>query len=181
MAQLAFILMGLKHSGKTSLGRRLANELELEFIDLDDAIESLYTGGGLSCREIYLRHGRDYFLDLEASAAGRVKQKILQGSVVLSLGGGAAENPAAMAQIQTAGFRIYLHDEEEHLFTRIIRGGSPAFLPSHNQEEAFHEIYTRRNKLYMAYADAVVAIDGGSLDQAYSLLLATTLELMDAR
>jgi len=86
-----------------------------------------------------------------------------------------------MAHLQTAGLRIYLHDDEEHLFTRIVGGGSPAFLPKHNRAKAFHEIYTRRNELYMAFADAVVTIDGGSLDQAYSLLLATTLELMDAR
>lgn len=81
------ILIGFKGCGKTRVGRALARLLAWDFVDLDGLLERLYLseqGEALGFREIYRKHGRDHFRDLE----GRALRIALQWSQqVLALGG----------------------------------------------------------------------------------------------
>ena len=166
--------MGLKHSGKSSLAARLADERKYGFLDLDDLIELQYRADKLvSCREIYNRHGKSYFTGLETDAAVIMRETLLAHSTVGALGGGTGENAAAMKSIIGAGILVYLHDRESVLFERIMKRGRPAFLPEDNPESAFHELYVRRHELYLGYANVTVEIDGRHIDEAYELLRAS--------
>lgn len=178
----SILLMGIKHSGKSSHARRLSDDLGCAFYDLDDLIESTYRADQLlSCREIYNRHGKEYFFEIEAEAARVLRRTLLKQTAVAALGGGTGENTQAMGELSDAGILVYLRLSAETLFDRIMRKGLPAFLPEDDPESAFRELYDRRHVRYMGYADVVAEIDGMSPDDAYSRLQSVISEYIDAR
>jgi shikimate kinase len=176
----SIILTGLKHSGKSSLGLRLAEDLDIAFIDLDRVIETLYRAdGSVGCREIYREHGKASFVDLEAQAAMQTAARLGAAPAVVALGGGTGENRKAMSRLAKAGVVVYLRDAERRLYERIMRGGRPAFLPAEAPEAAFHELFESRDALYREYAQVIVEIDRLDLDAAYSRLILRIEEHID--
>src|ERR1700731_246388 len=98
----SIVLVGLMGSGKTSTGRRLAQELGLEFVDSDEEIEA---AARLSITEIFARHGEDSFRDGER----RVMVRLLRdGPRVLASGGGAFMNEETRARIALSGISVWL-------------------------------------------------------------------------
>lgn len=90
------VLVGLMAAGKTSVGRRLAADFGLRFVDLDTEIERRV---GMSVSELFSRHGELAFRELEA----RVSQDVRPGSdAVVAVGGGWMANAAARGAWPTA-------------------------------------------------------------------------------
>ena len=59
------VLMGIKHSGKTSLGKLLAKTLNLTFMDLDNLLEEQYSKNRiLDFRQLYVKFGESGFRDV---------------------------------------------------------------------------------------------------------------------
>src|SRR3984893_13728136 len=83
LGQRSIVLIGLMGSGKTATGRRLAQELGLEFVDADEEIE---VAARLSITEIFARHGEESFRDGERRVMARL---LRDGPRVLASGGGA--------------------------------------------------------------------------------------------
>src|SRR3984893_15781913 len=83
LGRRSIVLIGLMGSGKTATGRRLAQELGLEFIDADEEMEA---AAGMSITEIFARHGEDSFRDGERRVMARL---LRDGPRVLASGGGA--------------------------------------------------------------------------------------------
>src|SRR6056297_2227080 len=139
-------LAGLKHCGKTTLGKLIAARTDREFYDLDELLLEVAAGQGYSSvREIYRTAGREKFQEYEAAAA----RKAPLSAAILSLGGGTIENPSAYEALKLGGSLIYLQVEEAVLFKRIERGGLPPFLIGDRPAaELFHELYIRRHNLY---------------------------------
>ena len=84
-ARHAIVLVGLMGSGKTTVGKRIAQELGYPFVDSDDVVASV---AGKSVREIFSQDGEAVFRQCESDAI----QSVLvgrQSSVVLATGGGA--------------------------------------------------------------------------------------------
>ncbi len=79
----SIVLVGIMGSGKTSVGRRLAQRLGLDFVDADAAIE---TAARMTIAEIFKRHGETFFRDREHHVIARL---IGEGQKVLATGGGA--------------------------------------------------------------------------------------------
>lgn len=75
-------IIGFMASGKTSIGKKLANRLGYKFIDTDQWIEKKT---GLKIYEIFAIHGEAYFRKLEKEAT---KQLLKENFVVISTGGG---------------------------------------------------------------------------------------------
>lgn len=178
----SLFLLGLKHSGKTTHGRRLAGEIGFDFIDVDPVIEGCYRADrAVPCREIYARHGKRYFMDLETQAAQRIAAQASASPLVVSLGGGTGENPEATAMLRDLGWFVYLRDSEERLFERMTRTGLPAFLSSEAPEADFHRMFVRRDELYESICDLIVEIDGLDIEEAYSRLQSVVMEHIDGR
>ena len=76
----SIVLIGLMGAGKTAVGRRLANKLELPFIDADTEIE---VAAGASISEIFAEHGEAYFRQGERKVIARLLQS---GPQVLATG-----------------------------------------------------------------------------------------------
>jgi shikimate kinase len=164
------VLVGMKHSGKTTIARRLAADMRLCCYDLDDEIQASQkrTGGpGSGIREIYSRLGAQAFRVLEEDCSRQLIARIGPAAcgcglvrAVAALGGGVADNPAALGLWKQAGLLVMLEAAEEILFERIARGGLPPFLPDGDPRAAFHELYERRTAVYRTVADLRVNVDG---------------------
>jgi shikimate kinase len=124
-ARHAIVLVGLMGSGKTTVGKRIAQELGYPFVDSDDVVASV---AGKSVREIFAQDGEDVFRQYERDAirsvlAGR------QSSVVLATGGGAvisAENRSLISE--QASNVVWLDASVEDLVVRTKLGASRPLL-----------------------------------------------------
>ena len=95
------VLIGPPGSGKSTIGRRLAKELGVEWHDTDDAIAG---ATGKSISDIFVDHGEPHFRDLERS---EVAAALIRDGVV-SLGGGAPMDPATQSTL--AGHTVVFLD-----------------------------------------------------------------------
>jgi shikimate kinase len=114
------VLVGLMGSGKTTVGRRLANELDRPFVDADDALEER---AGRTIAEIFAADGEEAFRDLETE----VLQELLarDDAPVIASGGGVV--------VREANRRL-LTDNDEVLVVWL--NASPAFLASRIEQKA---------------------------------------------
>jgi shikimate kinase len=150
------ILIGFKGCGKTLIGKMLASKLKKEFHDTDSIIESIYTEETKSClpfREIYKKHGSEYFRNLEKKAlkrAGKFKDS------VISLGGGSVFLDEDADRKFKGYVVIYLHVEPDVLYERIIKNGIPAFFDRLNPRRSFDKLYNERLPVYNRLADIVI-------------------------
>ena len=157
-------IMGIKHSGKSTLGAMLARHVGGTFIDLDDVILQRFSrsrhGLFTSVREVYRTLGPQGFAEIEAEAAGEVSSYPTprEEMQVVALGGGTIENQRAMTHLDASGVFLYLVQQEQILYRRIIAGGIPPFLDCADPAASFHELFLRRDALYRQRADCIVDI-----------------------
>ena len=151
MEKLFFV--GIKHSGKTTFAKRMALRFGYEFSDADNLILDYLDGE--SIRDFYKREGKDAFMSVEKKAIEEYLNSNNK-SIVLSLGGGAAENEALMAILKNSGKIIYLTRRESEMLPVILKHGIPAFLDPNNLEESFHRVFERRDCIYKHWADSII-------------------------
>jgi phosphatidylglycerol:prolipoprotein diacylglycerol transferase len=157
------VLMGPKHSGKTSAGKALADLLAVPFYDLDTLVEEKT---GESPRALYSQ-GEELFRSAEYEAleafleAGKSGGKTLSGfPAVLATGGGIIDNRKAAALLSGKYLKICLEADVESAWERIAAGPLPAFLPPENPREAHARIHEKRAKAYKAFADLAIPVGG---------------------
>ena len=111
----SLVLVGMMGAGKSSIGRKLAQRLNLPFVDADTEIER---AAGMSISEIFAKHGEPYFRAGEA----RVIARLLDGGPqVMATGGGAFMHPQSREAIRDKGISIWLKAEYDVLLKRIKR------------------------------------------------------------
>ncbi|MCK5673625.1 MAG: hypothetical protein KAH95_09620 [Spirochaetales bacterium] len=161
------VIMGIKHSGKTSLGKLLAKILNVPFLDLDYLLEEQYSQERiLNFRELYLKLGESGFRELETEALNSI---LIQQQGVLALGGGTIDNPEAMEIVQKAETLVFLDVEEQILYKRIERNGFPSFLKK-SPEKLFSELFKRRRLLYKNIATITLNITNESPEEILGIL-----------
>ena len=97
-----FILVGLSGSGKTSIGRAVARELHMPFIDFDTEIEHR---AHATVQQIFERHGEPHFRQLEQDLS---RELVTCKGTIMSAGGGWVLNREAVALLRKTGRIIYL-------------------------------------------------------------------------
>lgn len=163
---VSYIFMGIKHCGKTTIGREFSKLTGLDFIDLDMEIENEYSEERpLNFREIYRLEGKEKFRELELSALERI-YKETRDETVLSLGGGTIENIKAVEILKKSGISVYLKEAENILYNRILSSGIPPFLEGGDPEVLFHKLYIKRDRLYGKFADLTVELNGRNPSEA---------------
>ncbi len=98
----SIVLVGLMGAGKSSIGRRLAEKLDVPFVDADHEIE---IAADKTIPEIFKDHGEAYFREGERRVISRL---IENGAQVLSTGGGAFINEETRQGIQAHGISVWL-------------------------------------------------------------------------
>ena len=157
------IFIGMPSSGKSTLGRLLARELDRPFIDTDDVIRQL---NGCELHEIMDRDGLDGFLQREVEAICTVDVE----NTVIATGGSAIYSPAGMEHLKKIGKVIYVAISYETLERRVgdphLRG--VVLAPG----KTLRDLYQERVPLYEKYADlTLVQADGETTRESVSRLL----------
>lgn len=127
------ILIGFMGSGKTTFGRKIAKQLEYDFIDADEAIE---TSCNLKIPQIFSQFGETYFRDLESRLIDSLKNK---DKIVFSTGGGMPCLGDNMNRLNQLGITIYLQRTVSELVHRLINAKKPRPLITGKTETELHE------------------------------------------
>jgi len=144
------VLVGLMGAGKSSIGRRLAQRLDLPFVDADKEIEA---AAGCTIEEIFERFGEAAFRDGER----RVILRLLdQPPHVLATGGGAFMDPAVRAQVREVAISVWLHADIELLLKRVSRRNNRPLLKAGDPRAVLTQLIDQR---YPVYAEADIRID----------------------
>ncbi len=169
------VLIGVKHSGKTTAGKLFAEQLDLPFFDIDTIIERQ---NGKTCRELYSSEGVEAFQKAEAEACKffiEASKNIVSGASgikgVVAVGGGLCDNTSAIELLHPVGFFVYLDVPNHIAFERILQTSNssksiPAtFMHANPQNEEdmrkiFYEQYERRSNSYRAIADIIINTEG---------------------
>ena len=168
----SIILIGMPSSGKSTLGRQLAERLGFTYLDTDDVIRQQ---NGCSLQDIIDRDGLDVFRQREEAAIRSVRCS----RTVIATGGSVVYLPQAMAHLRTLGTVVYLSMSFADLCRRIgdprVRG---VLIP---EGFTFRDLYDERVPLYRRYADLTVEEAPGE-DAAHTLArLVSALEGRAAR
>ncbi len=124
-ARHAIVLVGLMGSGKTTVGKRIAQELGYAFVDSDDVVSS---AAGKSVREIFAQDGEAIFRNYESEALRSVLAET-QGPVVLATGGGAVISSENRTLISAqASHVVWLDASVEDLVVRTKSGAARPLL-----------------------------------------------------
>ncbi|MCW5910410.1 MAG: shikimate kinase [Cyclobacteriaceae bacterium] len=109
-------LIGLPGCGKSTLGRQLARELSVAFIDLDQEIEKLV---GLSVREIFKQYGESFFRKQESETLRTISEAYTE--FVMATGGGAPVFHDNMKLMNAAGKTVFLDVPTREITNRILQ------------------------------------------------------------
>ncbi|MDP6670247.1 MAG: shikimate kinase [archaeon] len=159
------VLIGFKASGKSAVGRGLAKELGMRFVDLDDLIEEIYEkehGKKSSFREIYANHGKKFFRELENQAG---EEAALLDNCIIATGGGTMIFFKNHKLLKERSKIIYLIEEPKAMLGRIRARGIPAFLNPEDLEGSMNRELEKRKPVYEKAADYKFDIRGMMLQE----------------
>lgn len=138
----SLVLVGMMGAGKSSIGRKLAQRLNLPFVDADTEIER---AAGMSITDIFAKHGEPYFRAGEA----RVIARLLDGGPqVLATGGGAFMNPQSREAIRVKGVSVWLKADYDVLMKRIKRRNDRPMLKTDDPGETLRQLMQERDPVY---------------------------------
>lgn len=158
------ILVGMMGSGKTTVGRRLADRLGRRFVDTDDLVVERT---GSSVREIFEREGEARFRDHEAAALATA----LSGSepTVVAAAGGAVLRPANRRLMADRGQVVWLRADPAVLVERAGRGGHRPLLDG-DPTAAMTRLADERDALYADAAEVTLDVDELDVDEVVERL-----------
>lgn len=146
-------LIGMPGCGKSTLGKKLAEKLNSEFIDMDTYIEKQAC---MFIDEIFAAYGEEYFRALETNVLKEFNQ---MDNVIIATGGGVIKNKNNKKLMD--GKCIYLHASIEDLKIRLEH--SDIIRPL-LQTKTVEELYNERKELYAYFAD--IEVDNKNIDNA---------------
>jgi shikimate kinase/shikimate kinase/3-dehydroquinate synthase len=147
------IFLGMMGSGKSSIGSLVAKKLQLNFIDIDNEIE---TELGLSIKKIFETKGENYFRKFEEKIT---LKKLKLNPVVISLGGGAFTNRNIRKEVIKNHLSFWLNWSNEILVNRIKNSKKRPLVSNASENEIIDLIKKRSN----IYAKALYKIECDSL------------------
>ena len=146
----ALVLVGLMGAGKTSVGRRLAEKLEIPFVDADHEIE---VAAGKTIPEIFADHGEDYFREGERRVIARLLEN---GQQVLATGGGAFMNAETREKIKTSSVSLWLKADLDVLLKRVAKRNDRPLLQTDDPATIMKQLIDRR---YPVYAQSDITVE----------------------
>ena len=152
------VLIGMPGTGKSVVGRALAERLGYTFVDVDDLITE---AAGKTLPEILRTEGLEAFLAIE----GQVGETLDRENTVIATGGSMVLSEAAMAHLKENGVIVWLETPLSQIEERM-----PADLTDRGIAAragmTIRQIYEQREPLYARYADLIVASRDGADDTA---------------
>ncbi|RPI43915.1 MAG: shikimate kinase [Hyphomicrobiaceae bacterium] len=162
------VLVGMPGCGKSAIGRRLANRLELPFVDADDEIE---LAAGKAITDIFKEHGEPYFRDGERKVIARI---LNSGSRVLATGGGAFMSGETRDNIRNRAISVWLKAELPLLLRRVLKRNNRPLL-ERDPEGVMRALVETR---YPVYATADITVE--SRDLPHDVMVYEIIEALAA-
>lgn len=149
-------LVGFMGTGKSAVGRRLAEALGREFVDMDAVLEARQ---GLPVARIFAVKGEEFFRGLEREL---VAELAARRGLVIAAGGGVVLNPANLRQLSAAGPVICLTAAPATILSRLGDGRTRPLLADDDPSQVARKIETLLAQRQAAYAAVPwqVATDG---------------------
>ena len=148
------VLVGMMGSGKTAVGRRLAEMLDYRFYDVDHYVEE---NTGVDVSFIFEKEGEEGFRKREAKV---IDDLSTMENVVLATGGGAIMNPENRSRLGARGFVVYLYTTVDQQVARTNKGRERPMLANGDSREILEDLMAIRDPLYREIADLTVETDG---------------------
>ncbi|MGB4858477.1 MAG: shikimate kinase [Dokdonella sp.] len=149
------ILVGPMGAGKTTIGRQLAEQLVMPFVDLDHEIEQRT---GASVALIFEVEGEAAFRQRESQM---LQQLLERHGILLATGGGAVLSQDNRKLMRERGFVLWLDTSVAVQLDRLARDHlKRPLLQTPDREQRLNEMAQRRNPLYAECADATVVSNG---------------------
>ena len=147
-------LIGPMGAGKTTVGRILAKNLGMSFLDTDEEIEHR---SGASVSWIFDIEGEAGFRDREEQL---VKEITKRKDIVISTGGGVVLRQKNRQVLSESGFVVYLRASVEDLLARMNGDKKRPLLQVDDPQEKIRQIVTERDSLYTETADFIIEAHG---------------------
>jgi shikimate kinase len=158
------VLVGLMGVGKSTVGKRLATDLGISFVDADEEIEA---AAQMSIAEIFERFGEPYFRDGER----RVISRLIDGVPrVIATGGGAFMNEQTRALILEGAIAIWLDADIATLVERVSRRNTRPLLRNGNPGDVLARLAEVRNPIYAQAQIHVRSKDGPHHRTVFTIL-----------
>jgi XRE family aerobic/anaerobic benzoate catabolism transcriptional regulator len=145
-------LIGLRGAGKSTLGAKLAQSLELPFIELDREVEK---EAGAALSEVFAMYGHDAFRRFERRALERVLQE--NERAVIATGGSLVTDPSSYELLLERCYCVWLRAApEEHMSRVMAQGDTRPFKGRSAALEEIRKLLADRDRLY---ARAALTVD----------------------
>lgn len=151
----AIYLTGFMGAGKTTVGKALADDLNLNVIDLDDYIEKKLSD---EIPSIFQNKGEAYFRDQEQLAL----QELPTSDHVITTGGGVVLREENRTYMKTNGIVIHLEANVDTIFDRLSEGGRP--LANGKSKRQIAQMVEEREPMY-SEAHTSIETDNKSIEQ----------------
>ncbi|MGA3317474.1 MAG: helix-turn-helix transcriptional regulator [Candidatus Korobacteraceae bacterium] len=158
-------LVGLRGTGKSTLGAMLADRLEAPFLELDRLIEQ---ESGVSLSVLFDLYGQSGFRRLERRVLDQVIERYPR--FVLATGGSLVSEPATFERLLTMCFTVWLRATPEQHMQRVIAQGDMRPMADNRESMSdLRRILDVREPLYRK-ADATIDTSGGSVEESVEML-----------
>ena len=147
---MTLALVGMPGCGKSTVGRHLARQLGLRFIDSDHEIEHRI---GMPIRDFFAARGEPAFRDLEQDV---IEELTAHQGLVIATGGGAVLRPSNRDALHSRSHVFYLRSTAEELHRRLRNDSHRPLLQVADPLRRLRELYRERDPLYRRTAHFVI-------------------------
>lgn len=144
-------LVGMPGGGKSTVGRQLARQLAVKFVDSDTEIEQRL---GQPIKAFFASAGEAAFRDVEAEALADILAR--DGELIVATGGGAVLRESNREQLHQRSTVLYLRSTPEEVFRRLRHDTQRPLLQVRDPLQKLRELYLQRDPLYRRCAHYIL-------------------------
>ena len=142
------VIIGFMGSGKTRVGKRLAKDFDIPFIDIDRVVTRKMN---LSAKEIFDRFGEPFYRALETTAVKALIEDPEQK--IISLGSGLPMQEQNEKYIKKLGTVVYLKGSYATLKKRLENSSNNPLIEGDDKEDKIKKLLKQRDPVYTKFAD----------------------------
>jgi shikimate kinase len=138
----SIVLVGIMGVGKSTIGKRLSQYLDIPFVDADKEIEK---AAGMDIQDIFDQFGEEAFRSGEKKV---IKRLMSEGQKILATGGGAFMNEDIRVDVAESGVSVWLSADLDILMKRVQRRANRPLLRTEDPETTMVALLDERNPIY---------------------------------